>query len=262
VTLALSEGGLAHTHAEMERAFQRQPEGPSKFQTPRHQQCSSPRPKPANNTIRVHQNDPLSQREQRLFGPHSEVDKIVARKRRDQITAVLRDTNAGACRTDDAELYVAEIIPHLAIACGQAGFEWALNEWVEVNTPLVSRAAVDVVVGCILQDPPRYNSAATGRRLGLTIEQYDRLGLTLIRPAGWSRQRLDDHIRSRKNKRVKAKRQASGETRTPRELSAARLKPWAMPGAPCRSKTAFYGMPEADQAALLARARAEAAARP
>ncbi|MGU3449632.1 hypothetical protein [Methylobacterium sp. 391_Methyba4] len=185
----------------------------------------------------------------------------MARKRRDQITAVLRDTNAGACRTDDAVLYVAEIIPHFAIACGQDGFWFALWEWIEANTPLVSRADVTEMVSDVLQALPRYNSVSTGRRMRVTIEQYDRLGLSHIRPDGWSRKRLDEHLDARRAKKVKEQRHACRESKTRRELSIAQLKPWKLPNAPCKSRAAFYREPENVRDALIAQAREAAAAR-
>jgi len=260
VTLALSEGELVHTHAEMERAFQRQPEGPTKFQTPRHQQGTSPRPKPANNTVRVHQNDPTPQREQRLFGPHSDDAKFAARRRRDETTAILRDVNHGPCLTDDAVLYVAEIIPCLAIVCGQDMFRVVLDEWVAANTPRVPKAEVNEIVACVLTDQPLYTSPARGKRLGVTVEQYDRLGLTHTTPAGWSKRKVKAHVARRRNRTVKDRRHATGESKTRRELSIEQLKPWLLPEAPCNSRAAFYRLSEDVRDALIARARAEAIA--
>ena len=248
-------GGDFENTAEMERALRRQPQGPSKFQAPRPQHSSSPRPNSADNINSVHHEDPPPQREQRLFGPHSDDAKVAARLRREQITAVLRDVNQGACLTDDAVLYVAEIIPHIAISCGQEGFWLVLREWVEANAPLVPLSVVAETVNDILQDPPRYNSVAIGRRLRVTLEQYDRLGLSHIRPLGMSRKKLDEHLAKRKAAKVKLKRHASGETKTPRELSAEQLKPWRYPWAPCRSRTAYYALPKVERDALLARAR-------
>jgi hypothetical protein len=237
VTLALSEGELVHTHAEMERAFQRQPEGPTKFQAPRHQQSTSPRPKPANNTVRVHRNDPTPQREQRLFGPHSDDAKFAARRRRDETTAILRDVNQGPCLTDDAVLYVAEIIPCLAIVCGQDMFRVVLDEWVAANTPRVPKAEVNEIVACVLTDQPLYTSPARGKRLGVKA-----------------------HVARRRNKTVKDRRHAAGESKTRRELSIEQLKPWLLPEAPCNSRAAFYRLSEDVRDALIARARAEAIA--
>lgn len=262
MTLALSEGGLVHTHADMERAFQRQPEGPTKFLTPRRQQNTSPRPKSADNTFRVHQVDPPPQREQRLFRRHSKAQTAIAVKRMTQLEAVVLDNHGGACRTLRAIEYVEEFIPLAAIAGGQAGFRWLLEEIVAKLAPLVSPDALDAAVNKVLLDPPPYTSAAIGKRQGVTIEQYDRLGLSHIWPAGWTKRRLNTFKRKRRAAKVKAARQANGTTRTPRELSIARLKPWTLPVAPCRTRTEFYTLPEADREALVARARTEARHRP
>lgn len=255
-------GGEADHAAKTERALRRQPQSPSMFQASRQQHNSSPRPNLADDTNSVHHEDPTPQREQRLFGPHSEDAKVAARLRREQITAVLRDVNRGPCLTDDAVLYVAEIVPHIAIACGQCAFWFVLEEWIEANVPQASRDAVAEVVNDILQDPPRYNSAAIGKRLRVTLEQYDRLGLSHIMPLGMSRKKLDAHLAKRKARRVKLERQASGETRTPRELSVARVKPWTVPGAPCGSRTAYFALPKEARDALLARAREGVGRRP
>lgn len=258
MTLALSEGGLVHTHAEMERAFQRQPEGPTKFQTPHHQQNTSPRPKSADNTLRVHQVDPPPQREQRLFRRHSKAQIAIAVKRMTQLEAVVLDNHGGPCLTPRAIEYVEEYIPLAAIAGGQASFDWLLGEIVMKLAPRISPDAVEAAVERVLLDPLPYTSAAIGKRLGVTIEQYDRLGLSHIWPAGWTKRRLNTFKRKRRAAKVKAARQANGTTRTPRELSIARLKPWTLPGAPCRTRTEFYALPAADREALVARARAEA----
>lgn len=255
-------GDEADHAAEMERALRRQPQSPSEFQAPRPQHSSSPRPNIAEETNPIHHKDFPPQREQRLFGPHSEDAKVAARLRRDQITAVLRDVNRGACLTDDAMLYVAEIVPHIAIACGQRAFWFVLEEWIEANAPQASRNAVAEIVNDILQDPPRYNSVAIGKRLRVTLEQYDRLRLTHIRPLGMSRKKLDEHLAKRKAMRVKLKRHVSRETKTPRELSVARVKPWTVPGAQCGSRTAFFALPKEVREALLARAREGVGRRP
>ena len=261
MTQALQRGDLLHADVDIGKASRLAPEGPSNFLTPRHQHSTSTHPNPANDTDRVRQNDPLAQREQPLFKRRSRKQIIAADHRLDQFGTLVWDIFDGPCLNSRAGDVVEQFVPFAAIACGQNGFHWMMEKVVARYAPHVSSEELDEIIAKTLPDPPRYNSAAIGKRWGVTVEQYDRLGLSHIWPAGWGKKRLDTHKRKRRNKKAKATRHATEESKTPRELSIVQLQPWTYPWAPCSSRPGFYRLPKADQDALVARARAEATMR-
>lgn len=258
MTQALKRGDLLHADVDMGKASRLAPEGPSNFPTPRHQHSTSTHPNPANDTDRVLQNDPLAQREQPLFRRRSSKQIAIADKRLEQFSTLAWDIFGGPCLTSRAVDVVEQFVPLAAIACGQDGFDWMMEKVVARHAPHVSPEEVDEIIVKTLPDPPRYNSAAVGKRWGVTSEQFDRLGLSHIWPAGWGEKRLETHKRKRRNKVVKDKRHATGESKTRRELSIAQLQPWTFPWAPCSSRADFYRLPKPERDALVARARAEA----
>lgn len=258
---ALKRGAVANVDVDMERTSRLPPQGPAIFPPPRHQHSTGTHPNPANDTDRVNQNDPLAQRAQPLFRRRSREQIVIADHRLDQFGTLAWDIFGGPCLTSRAGDVIEQFVPFAAIACGQAGFDWMMEKVVARHAPHVSPEEVDEIIDRTLLDPPRYNSAAIGKRWGVTAEQFDRLGLSHIWPAGWGKKRLDTHKRKRRNKVVKDKRHATHESKTRRELSVVQLQPWTYPWAPCSSRPGFYRLSKTDQDALVARARAEATMR-
>ncbi|TXM63940.1 hypothetical protein FV226_27070 [Methylobacterium sp. WL12] len=177
---------------------------------------------------------------------------IPARRRVHEITLILRDRHKGPCRTDDAMAYLDEVVPHFAMKCGAAGFGFALAEWVAQNCPGLTGADTENAVRRILPNPPRYTSPAIGRRLKVRIAEAERLGLRFIRPMGWTATKHGKAMKAAKAAALKAKRQATGETRTPRELSVAKLAPWNGLG---MARATFMRLPKDVQAGHVEQAR-------
>ncbi|MCJ2032619.1 hypothetical protein [Methylobacterium sp. J-068] len=177
---------------------------------------------------------------------------IPARRRVQEITLLLHARHKGPCLTDDAGTYLDEILPHIAIKCGAAGFGFALTEWAVRNCPGLSPADIKDAVRRILPAPPRYTSAAIGRRLNVRIAEAKHLGLRYVRPVGWTAAKHEREMKAAKAAALKAKRQATGETKTPRELSVTKLAPWTGLGV---SRATFMRLPKDVQAAHVEQAR-------
>ena len=177
---------------------------------------------------------------------------IIARKRRAEITAILRDVCGGPCITDDATVWLDEVLVHVHLATSPETFAFALAEWTRLHTPRLTPADIEDACRRILPAPPRYSSADIGARLGLSVERYHRLGLTHVLPAGWTAKKRATRARKRKAAALKAKRHATGVTKAPRELSVAKLAPWMSVG---KSEAWFYRLPVAERGALVAQVR-------
>ena len=251
---ALLEGDDAH-HPQREKAPRLQPGGPTNFSLPSPGHSASARPHQGKNTPRVILGADVLRPGWRIFGQHSQRARLVARIRLRLIVAVMRDRAGGPCLTDDAILFFEEALPLLAIACGPSTFEFNTEEWVALNAPRLAQAQVEEAVARTLPNPPKYTSADIGRRLNVTEEEWRRLKLWHLRPAGWTRAILTTKRKERRAANRKATRLATGVTVNPHELSVAQLKPWTLPGAPCTSRTGFFRMPKGAQAGLLELAR-------
>lgn len=90
-----------------------------------------------------------------------------------------------------------------------------------------------------------------GDLLRLTEDERRRLGITTIRPAGWTEDDYTKHRRSTKS--ASAKRSREGKGATPRELSVTALKPWEAEGI---GKTKWYATHSSEeQEAIVERLR-------
>ncbi|TXN19749.1 hypothetical protein [Methylobacterium sp. WL19] len=145
-----------------------------------------------------------------------------------------------------------EVLVHVHLATSPETFAFVLAEWARLNTPRLTPADIEDACRRVLPAPPRYSSADIGARLGLTVERYTRLGLTHVLPAGWTKRRHTAHVRKRKAAALKAKRHAAGLTKTPREMSIARLVPWVGLG---MSEWTFKRLPPEERAVHVKRAR-------
>lgn len=242
MTTALIEGETAQ-RPEREKALRRQPEGPEKFSRSISGYSALARPHQGETTPRVGLAVDHPHPAWPIFERHSQVAKIVARMRRDQITALLRDRNRGPCLTDDAILFLEEVLPHIAIACGPATYEFNAGEWVALNTPLLTKDQVTGAIVRILPNPPRYASLDIGQRMNVSEAEWERLELSHIRPAGWTRRILKTKRRARHAVSRKAARHARGESKTRREDSASRTKQWLAAGFKCRRTWERHGKP-------------------
>lgn len=261
MTIAPTRGAPAYADLNMGKASRLPPEGPANFPAPRHQHITSAHPKTANDTDRVRQNDPQMQCGQALFRRRTKAQQAIARARMEQFGRLVIDMFGGPCLTSRAGEVVEQFIPFVADACGQSGFYWMMNEVIALHAPLLKPAELNEIFKRTLPDPVSFKSAAVGKRWGVTPEQYERLALFHITPAAWGPRKLNNHRRSRRNSRVKATRHATRETKTPRELSVARLKPWERDDAHCNSRLGWFRLPAEIREPILAQARAEALVR-
>ncbi|KQP05904.1 hypothetical protein ASF28_18625 [Methylobacterium sp. Leaf99] len=175
-----------------------------------------------------------------------------ARMRVIEITRIVQDRHQGPCATDDAIIYLDEVLPHFATKCGSAGFMFAVAEWVAQNCPRLTGADIEDAVARILPNPPRYTSVAIGRRLNVRIAEARRLGLRYVRPVGWNAAKHERQAKAAKAAALRVKRQATGKTRTPRALSVEKLAPWI---ALEMSRATFKRLPKDMQADHVERAR-------
>jgi hypothetical protein len=176
----------------------------------------------------------------------------------EQFRILVLDIFRGPCLNHQAEAVIEQFVPLVTIANGQSGFRWMMEEIAHQLAPLAVDALGDIIARTQL-DWRLYTSAAIGKRWGVTLDQYERLGFTHITPAGWGKRRMKAYRAKRRAGKVKAQRHAKKASKTPRELSIAQLRPWTLAGAPCSSRAEFYREPKDVRDALVARARAEAA---
>ncbi|WP_461222680.1 hypothetical protein [Methylobacterium sp. CM6247] len=178
---------------------------------------------------------------------------LIARKRRQEITALLRDRfGNGPCFADDATVWLDEILPLIRLTTSTKSFTFVAADWVRLNTPGLTEDDIEDACARILPAPPRYDSASIGARLNVTEGERDRLGLTHITPVGCNKRKRAAKARKRKALALKAKRHAAGTSLMPCELSIERLAPWIGLGI---SRSTFKRMPKEKRATHIAHAR-------
>lgn len=156
--------------------------------------------------------------------------KLIACVRLRDLEALYFDRYGGSLPDDEAGLDDVEIaanhIAHLAGNAEQRILAWARNWapwlWRHEDVEPVQFAKR------IATNPRRFKAATLASRLRLTEEERSRLGITTIRPFGWTDEMMA--AQRQKSKRVAAttRRRAAGAI--PREESAAQTQPWLAMG--------------------------------
>lgn len=164
-----------------------------------------------------------------------------------EIGALIQLRHAGACNTDDGEIYLRAALPSLITKAG--GFDGEdldqdVAAWANRMVPRLDRATIN---GCVEEARQRntdkrlwLNSTELGRLLRLTVPERENLGITRFRPVGMSVQQFEKYRRARRAAQEKARRAAKGAR--PREQSKAQLKPWDALGI---SRPTYYRMQKA-----------------
>lgn len=169
---------------------------------------------------------------------------LPARLRRQQITRLLQARNGGPCVTDDAEVWFDEIAIHLLIACSARALDMAVEEWTTRHTPNLSKSYVAETIAQLKREPPFYTSIDIGRRLNVTADEKDALGLSHIAASDITPEEAAERKLKRRRERMKQIRLAKGETKRPQALSHSRTKPWLQAGFNTRRTWERHGMPE------------------
>lgn len=160
-----------------------------------------------------------------------------ARIRRQQISKLLWHRHRGPCRTDKAGLYFEAIAAQLAICCAPGALDFAVSEWVTRHTPNLAADAIDEVMDRFRSyQRVSYRSEDLGRHLQVTVAEKELLGLTHLGAIGVTAQEVEEQRRVKNRERMRAKRLATGATKTPRDKSLAR----AVPRLEGENNAAFY----------------------
>lgn len=168
---------------------------------------------------------------------------LIARIRRHQLTLVLLDTCGGPCRTDAAVSYLDDMVVLLRVCCAPHAFDFGVDAWSRLYTPALTKAQVQASKDGEAPHPALFTSKVLGMRWHVTEDQWVRLGLTHIWPAGWTRAIHDEKVRARAASNLKEKRLATGVTKRPHELSATRMQPWIAAGFKTRRTWERHGKP-------------------
>ncbi|MCJ2074246.1 hypothetical protein MKK68_01030 [Methylobacterium sp. E-016] len=226
MTLALLRG--ADLNAEQEKGPRVQPEALDLLSAAK--QSAGTHRNPTSYTKRV---DPFAvpaQASVREIHRPSPVARIIAGKRRDQLTRVLLDTCGGPCRTSAAIGYLDDMVVLLRIACAPHVLEFGIEEWARLYTPELTAEQIRAATDRELPHPATLTSKILGKRWQVTEDQWVRLGLTHVWAAGWTRAIHGEKVRARTAANLKGKRLTSGVTKRPHELSATRTQPWIAAG--------------------------------
>jgi hypothetical protein len=164
-----------------------------------------------------------------------------ARLRRKQITILLQDRHQGPCLTDDAEAWFDEIAVHLVLTCSEKGLPIVAAEWAAKHTPNLPKTYILAALERVKRKPPFYTSEDIGRRLNVTAEERERLGLTHIAACDVSARQVEAQKRAADRERKRVKRLAEG--RRPRSLAATATQPWLAAGFNTRRTWERHGKP-------------------
>lgn len=150
-----------------------------------------------------------------------------------EIGLIIQDQHHGACTTDDGTIYLEAALPSLLNQAGGAGSETlasAVESWRLRWVPLVpSETALEMVAELervVLQgENIQQNALTAGNLLNLTLERRTRLGITSIRPAGYTDEMMKDLRREQDRKRKEDARRKAGvkpreKTKTIAQLAA------------------------------------------
>ena len=152
--------------------------------------------------------------------------KLIARIRMREIERLIADRYNGALPDDDAGLDDLELVAHhIAHLAGDA--EKHILAWASMWAPwLWHRADIDPAQFAqrIAANPRRFKAGTLALRLRLMADDRTRLGITTIRPVGWTDQMMAAHRQRSKRIAATTRRRAAGSA--PREESAARRQPW------------------------------------
>lgn len=169
--------------------------------------------------------------------------QLIARIRRHQLTLVLLDACGGPCRTHAAVSYLDDMVVLLRVCCAPHAFHFGVDSWARLYTPALTEAQVQASKDRELPHPALYTSKVLGMRWNVTEDQWVRLGLTHVWPAGWTRAIHDKKVKARVAANLKDKRLTKGVTKNPHELSASRTQPWIAAGFKTRRTWQRHGKP-------------------
>jgi len=119
--------------------------------------------------------------------------------------------------TDDAEVWFDEIAIHLLIACSARGLDMAVEEWTSRHTPNLPKSYAAETIAQLKREPPFYTSIDIGRRLNVTADEKDALGLSHIAASDITPEEAAKRKRKRNSERMKKTRHATGQTKRPRD---------------------------------------------
>lgn len=172
-----------------------------------------------------------------------------ARIRRQQISKLLWHRHCGPCRTDKAGLYFEAIAAQLVICCVPSTLDFAVSEWVSRHTPNLAADVIKEVMDRFRSyQRVSYRSEDLGRHLQVTAAEKELLHLTHLGAIGVTAQEIAEQRRTRNRERMRAKRLATGETKTPRDQCIART----VEKREGESKTALYERVKRERQATLA----------
>lgn len=148
---------------------------------------------------------------------------------------LLQDRHGGACADDDAATWLTAAVPALAVIAGGVdapGFRERVASWAASYAPGLRDAEIETILAEARDRADRGRLLLTAAELGgmvrLTLEERERLGIKMVRPAGMSDAEFEAYRRRRKIAKDRLRRRQAGAK--PRAQSLAETRPWEAEG--------------------------------